>query len=167
MVDLKKYYATKDLESYRTEMYYHNLTEAMNQITRVKAIRRFFRKVVTPNAKVLDLGCGSGNDIINLSNEFQKYNASFVGVDLGKELVKKLNLLEIKNTKFVNGDIENVDLKQKFDIVLELEVAEHLEHFDSNLEVIKKHMKPNSYLIMSTPNDKYLLKDILFLFKGF
>ncbi len=160
MVDIKRYYQNKDLDSYRDELYYSDITVTLNQMIRVKAVKYFFSKVVRNGFKVLDLGCGSATDIINLSENFKKYNLSFTGVDLGKQLIKKLNYLNIKNAEFINGDIESIDLNKKFDIILELEVAEHLEHFDKNLEVIKKHMKPKSRLIISSPNNKYLLKDL-------
>ena len=167
MIDLKKYYMKKEIDSYKNEMYYHNITEAMNQIIRVKSIKLFFGSVVKKGYNVLDLGCGSGSDIINFSETFGSYNLSFIGVDLGRDLVKKLNSLKLKNIKFVNGDIENLYLKQKFDIITELEVAEHLEHFDDNLEVIKKHLKLTGYLIMSCPNKRYLLKDLYALLTKF
>ena len=159
--NIKEYYSKKSLEDYRVDYLYHNVTEVMNQVLRIKLIKNYFGKYLKSSGnKVLDLACGNANDIINLNKIFGKKIIKFVGVDLGKKTIKQLNYLNIKNCKFVNGDVENIDLKEKFDIVLSSEVAEHLEDFDAHLRVIKNHLKPDGHLILSTPNGKYLFRDI-------
>ena len=159
--DLKKYYSEKTLEDYRVDYLYHNITEVINQVIRVKIIKEFFGKYLKPsNNKVLDLGCGNGNDIINLNKTYSKKITNFVGVDLGKKTIESLNSMNIKNCKFIVCDIENLNLGEKFDIVLSSEVAEHLANFEGHLDTIKKHLTPGGYLILSTPNEKYLMKDI-------
>ena len=159
--NIKEYYSKKSLEDYRVDYLYHNVTEVMNQVLRIKLIKNYFGKYLKSSGnKVLDLACGNANDIINLNKIFSKKIIKFVGVDLGKKTIKQLNYLNIKNCKFVNGDVENIDLKEKFDIVLSSEVAEHLEDFDAHLRVIKNHLKPDGHLILSTPNGKYLFRDI-------
>lgn len=157
---LKSYYSKKDASNYRNDNYYRSMVEVMNQIRRIKIVKKFFSKYLVPRAKVLDLGCGNGNDIIHLNEEFGGIVDKFVGVDLAKKLIAQLNAMKIKKCKFIEGDVESIDLKEKFDILLSLETAEHLENFDRYLDVIKKHMKPNGYLILSTPNSKYLLRDL-------
>ncbi|MBU2633766.1 MAG: class I SAM-dependent methyltransferase, partial [Nanoarchaeota archaeon] len=85
-----------------------------------------------------------------------------VGVDLSKNSIKELQN-KSKNSnkfKFIVGDVEKIKLNEKFDIILSLEVLEHLLNPEKHIEIIKKHLKKDGILILSTPNKKYLFKDI-------
>lgn len=158
MSQIKEYYSKIDLTSYKNDNYYHNMTEVMNQIKRIKIVKKFFSRSLKPNSKILDMGCGHGSDIIHLSQEFGSLAMRFVGIDISRKTIMKLKEMRVKNCEFFVGDAENLDLKEKFDIVLSLEVVEHLENFDGYLESIRKHLNPGGVLILSTPNDSYFLK---------
>lgn len=160
MSKFKEYYASRDITAYSGENYYREMTIVINQIRRVQIMKKFFKKYLKPNSKILDLACGNATDIIHLNKLYGKSIEKWVGVDLGKKTIEQLNEKNMPKCSFVQGDVENINLNEKFDIVLSLEVAEHLENFPGHLESIKKHMKQNSVLILSTPNRKYLFKDM-------
>ena len=78
--------------------------------------------------KVLDLGCGGG-----LSSEpFANLGAHVCGVDADKQAIKVAKEhAEIENLKinYINSSIEDLPVKKdsKFDIILILELLEHLD----------------------------------------
>ncbi|MBU2496434.1 MAG: hypothetical protein KJ767_00040, partial [Nanoarchaeota archaeon] len=62
---LLEYYSMKKTENYFSTNYYQSITELINQMIRVRIIKRFFKKSLkqNENSKVLDLGCGDAKDI--------------------------------------------------------------------------------------------------------
>lgn len=74
---------------------------------------------VKPNDKVLDLGCGTGRNIL-LMNKFSNNNSSFTGLDISEDMEKQFlsNTEKYKNIKFINKRIDQpFELDQKFDKV--------------------------------------------------
>ena len=70
-------------------------------------------------AKVLDIGCGQGWDIISLAYTYP--NAQFIGIDFsidaieeGRKTIKELNL---SNIKFECSDIAHYSTEEKFDYI--------------------------------------------------
>ena len=74
---------------------------------------------VQANDKVLDLGCGTGRNIL-LMNNFSGNNSSFTGLDISEDMEKQFlaNTKEHKNIEFINKRIDQpFELDQKFDKV--------------------------------------------------
>ena len=59
--------------------------------------------------------------------------------------------------KFIEGDFFEVDPEQlkQFDLVVACEVIEHVAHGDEFRRHIKRFVKPNGTLLLTTPNGKY------------
>lgn len=103
--------------------------------------------------KVLDIGCGEGYVISFLKEKNRQLK--FVGIDISGE---SLNIAACKNKteKFILGDINNIDkifTKEKFDLILVLEVLEHLKDPFSVINKLKS-IKTNYYLF-SVPNEPF------------
>ena len=49
-------------------------------------------------------------------------------------------------------DIESLSLKGKYDIIILFEVLEHIEAWEQVLKTIKKNLKKNGFLVLSTIN---------------
>ena len=74
---------------------------------------------VQANDKVLDLGCGTGRNIL-LMNNFSGNNSYFTGLDISEDMEKQFlaNTKEHKNIEFINKRIDQpFELDQKFDKV--------------------------------------------------
>jgi len=118
-------------------------------------IKRFFKslaKIIQGGhyKSVLDVGCGEGVPLLNILSELQSNN-SINGVDCDE-----IKLLMIKNNipegKFVKGDIYNLPYKNKtFDLILCLEVLEHLSSPKKALEEIKRVSSQD--VLFSVPNE--------------
>ena len=110
---------------------------------------------------VLDIGCGGGL----ISELLAKKNANVTGIDE--------NIYNIKQAKdhakmgSIKIDYKNQSLdtfykknKKKYDLILCLEVLEHVDDVKKTLDKISELMKPGATLILSTINRN--LKSLLF-----
>ena len=96
--------------------------------------------------KILEIGCGSGN----LAPFFLKVGYDYIGLDLFKEMIKIAKEVEPK-AKFVQGDMRNLKLKDKFDAILitgrSFTYMTTNEDVMSALKSINKHLKKKGFLI--------------------
>jgi len=112
-----------------------------------------FTKPYIKNKNVLDVGCWSGQYEM-LAKDYVK---NIVGIDPGKEAIKfaNKNLSKYKNITFRVGRAEKLEFSNNsFDTVVMLAVLEHLPINSEKkaLEEIYRVLKPNGYLILSTPS---------------
>jgi len=102
--------------------------------------------------KILDLGCGAGI----LSESLAKEGASIIAVDQSKKLIKEAE----KRAKSKNLKIDYQcttikalqEKKNKFDIIICLEVIEHIENFKDFIRLTFKCLNKNGIVIFSTIN---------------
>ncbi len=95
---------------------------------------------------VLEVGCGLGETLAKIKYRFPKVFVS------GVEIVD--NIASLGNNRFdiTCGDIENIDLKRKYDIILFPDVLEHLRDPEKVLISIRNHLNDNGSIIASIPN---------------
>ncbi|MDI6825972.1 MAG: class I SAM-dependent methyltransferase [Candidatus Aenigmarchaeota archaeon] len=84
---------------------------------------------------ILDIGCGCGLLTLILS---EKWNV--IGINVNKD---RLNIAR---------KIVKIDFKEKFDLILALDILEHLKYPNKSLKKIHNHLKSNGLLIVSIPN---------------
>ncbi len=113
--------------------------------------------------RILDIGCGDGTFVTNLK---QKGNFDeIIGIDKNA-YVEELNKT-ITGAKFIRCDILNLPFKKKkFDVVVSLDVFEHLENLERALKNIKKIIKKKGFLIVSGPREDFFYKVLRFIIKG-
>jgi len=100
---------------------------------------------------VVDLGCGDGFFLSKLLNKIRPKPQEIYGVDISSKLLNKLPK-SVKPIKF--------DLNEKrcplptnyFDLVISLEVIEHLINTDSLLSHAQRLLRLRGWFIISTPN---------------
>jgi 2-polyprenyl-3-methyl-5-hydroxy-6-metoxy-1,4-benzoquinol methylase len=105
---------------------------------------------------VLDIASGEGYG----SNIMSK-KASFVyGVDIDNEAVQEAKVkYNRENLEFLTGSTSQIPLDDNsIDVVVSFETIEHHEHHDEMMYEIKRVLKPNGILIISTP-DKLFYSD--------
>ncbi len=101
---------------------------------------------------VLDVGCvgGIGKEKNKLTHDIIRGVASHVlGVDNNKKAVE---MFKKRGYDIIYADARSLDLGRKFDVVFAGEIIEHIEDQGLFLENVKKHLKPDGLLILSTPN---------------
>ncbi len=115
--------------------------------------------------KILEIGCGDGGVVQFLKNENEVY-----AVDISKNAMK---FLKAKGIKPFLADVskENLPFEDSiFDIVIALEVLEHLKSPQYAIEEIQRVLKQNGRFICSIPNPRTghkLLYPCLFKFRNF
>ena len=113
--------------------------------------------------KILDIGCGGGL----LCEPLSKLGAAITGIDASKDNIeiaklhsKKMNL----NIKYIKCSPENLILKNEFDIILNMEVIEHVEDVSLFIENCSKLIKKNGIMFVATINKN--LKSYIFAILG-
>ena len=109
------------------------------------------------NLEILDLGCGGGLTCEPLA----RLGASVTGVDFVEENIKVAKNHAIQsslNIKYFHNDIESIAIKKKYDLILILEVLEHLDNWELLIKRIKKNLKPRGKIVFSTINKTQLAK---------
>lgn len=98
---------------------------------------------------VLDIGCGPATKLVKF---FKKTNIEICGVDQ-KSAIDYCNANYSKYGKFIVDDVENPrkDFDKKFDLILAIDIIEHLIDPDTLLNYIKMHAHSDTYIIISTP----------------
>ena len=107
------------------------------------------------NKKVLDIACGSGYGSFLMAEKAE----TVVGMDISTESIEyaKINYQK-ENLKYEIGSVTQIPIQEKeiFDIIISYETIEHINEEDQYkfLKEIKRLLKKDGILIISTPNKK-------------
>lgn len=113
-------------------------------------IRRLLRKLSKENCKILNVGSGMGEDI-EMFNQF----GNTYSIDISREVMEKMSKSQLENFSIMSA--ENLGFKDKsFDIVLMLDLLEHLEKDKKAIEEAFRVMKDGAYLIITVPAMPFL-----------
>lgn len=107
---------------------------------------------------VLDLGCGCGDMFDSLLNK-GKY---VIALDNDLDIIEYISAGKgSKNIQLMLGDAECIELPDSFvDVVLALDILEHLDYPSKCLVEIKRILKPGGKLILSVPHNTLLWRFI-------
>ena len=101
--------------------------------------------------KILDIGCGGGlisEPLARLGGEVTGIDASEKNIKVAKLHSKKNNL----NINYLNKSPEQLNNSEKFDIVLNLEIVEHVENVDLYIKSCSNLLKKNGIMFTATLN---------------
>ena len=113
--------------------------------------------------KVLDIGCGGGL----LSEPLSRLGAEVVGIDASKKNIEVARLHSKKSKldiKYICTSPEKYKTKKKFDVILNMEIVEHVEDIDFFLKSSSNLLKKNGLMFVATLNKT--LKSYLFAIVG-
>tara|TARA_X000000368_G_scaffold354530_1_gene296059 strand:- start:292 stop:1017 length:726 start_codon:yes stop_codon:yes gene_type:complete len=103
------------------------------------------------NLKILDIGCGGGL----ISEPMCRLGGSVTGIDASDKNINIAKLHANKNNldiNYLHTVPENFNQNNKFDIILNLEVVEHVENLDLYLESCHRLLKTNGIIFTATLN---------------
>ena len=118
---------------------------------------------ILSGVKILDIGCGGGllcEPMSRLGAEVFGMDASEKNVEIAKIHAKKSNL----NIKYFCSSPEKFKSDLKFDVILNMEIIEHVEDVDFFLKSCSKFLKKNGVMFVATLNKT--LKSYLFAIIG-
>ncbi len=113
--------------------------------------------------KILDIGCGGGL----LSEPMARLGADVVGIDASDKNIHVAKLHAKKNNlkiKYFCTSPENFKTDIKFDVILNMEIIEHVENVNLFLKSCSKLLKKNGIMFIATLNKT--LKSYLFAIIG-
>ncbi len=105
---------------------------------------------------ILDIACGEGYGC-NILSKFSKH---VYGVDLSRESIEHARKKYGKhNLTFIVGDVTSIPLESNFcDVVVSFETIEHHDKHTRMLQEIKRILKTNGILILSSPDKGFYEK---------
>ena len=113
--------------------------------------------------KILDIGCGGGL----LSEPMSRLGADVVGIDASEKNIKVAELHAKKNNldiKYICASPENLKTDYKFDVILNMEIIEHVDNIDFFLKSCSHFLKKNGIMFVATLNKT--LKSYVFAIIG-
>jgi len=112
---------------------------------------------------ILDIGCGGGL----LSEPMFRLGANITGIDASIKNIKIAKLHANKNGLKINyicSSPEKLKITKKFDVILNMEIVEHVEDISFFLKSCSKHLKKNGLMFVATINKT--LKSYVFAIVG-
>ena len=100
---------------------------------------------------LLDIGCGGGlisEPMCRLGADVTAIDASEKNINVASSHAKQNEL----NIKYLNDAPENISNNSKFDIILNLEVVEHVDDLNLYLQSCSKLLKKNGIMFTATIN---------------
>ena len=112
---------------------------------------------------ILDIGCGGGL----LSEPMTRLGANVTGIDASSKNINIAKLHAKKNKLKINylcSSPEKLKIQKKFDVILNMEIVEHVEDINFFINSCSKLLKKNGLMFVATLNKT--LKSYLFAIIG-
>tara|TARA_B100000900_G_scaffold230047_1_gene195351 strand:- start:746 stop:1468 length:723 start_codon:yes stop_codon:yes gene_type:complete len=113
--------------------------------------------------QILDIGCGGGL----LSEPMCRLGANVTGIDASNTNIKIAKLHAKKNKldiQYICSSPENLKIKKKFDVILNMEIVEHVKDIEVFLKSSSKLLKKGGLMFIATINKT--LKSYIFAIIG-
>ena len=113
--------------------------------------------------KILDVGCGGGL----LCEPLNRLGATIIGIDASNNNIEvaKLHSKEMNlDIKYIHCSPENLNFKNEFDVILNMEVVEHVSDANLFIKNCSKLIKKNGIMFVATINQN--LKSYVFAILG-
>ena len=131
---------------------YYNQDYAPYQ--RSKKIQKHIKKNIdivkkfSQNCKVLEIGPGNGEFLVELAKE--NYECFALEPDISSKNFLEKNKIQVINQKLEDLEIDNLQLK--VDVIVAWHVIEHFEDLNIFIKLCEKILNKDGYIILSTPN---------------
>jgi len=103
---------------------------------------------------ILDIGCGGGL----LSEPMYRLGASVVGIDASQKNIAIAKFHAKKNKLKINyicASPETLKIKKKFDVILNMEIVEHVEDLNFFIKKSSNLLKKNGLMFIATLNKTF------------
>jgi SAM-dependent methyltransferase len=117
-----------------------------------KELEKYLRFLIPSHSSVLEIGCGTGELLAALNPD------RGLGIDISPKMVGVARE-NFPNLQFEVGDLENLQIEEKFDYVLLVEVIGHVDDIQLAFKELQKVCKPETRLIIVYYN--YLWEPVL------
>ena len=101
--------------------------------------------------KILDIGCGGGL----VSEPMSRLGASVTGIDASEKNIQVAKIHSEENgldINYINTSPENLKDIEKYDVILNLEIVEHVDNVELYIKSCQKLLKKNGLMFTATLN---------------
>ena len=144
----------------------HKFNPVRLKYIRDSVVKEFKKKKIDHflnNIKILDIGCGGGL----LCEPLSRLGAKVVGIDASEKNIKIAKIHARQNNLKINyycASPEDFNHKEKFDVILNMEIVEHVKDVNLFLKESSKFLKKNGIMFIATLNKT--LKSYIFAIVG-
>ena len=127
------------------------ITENIRKHFKIKNDKFNFLKGIN----ILDIGCGGGL----ISEPMARLGAEVTGVDASEKNIKVANLHSKSSglkINYVHGSPEKLTTLKKFDVILNLEIVEHVDNVDLYISSCFNLLKNNGLMFTATLNRTFI-----------
>lgn len=122
----------------------------------IKRALKSWRPINAENVQVLDAGSGFGQYDYYMARKHPDWN--ILGLDVKEEQIADCNdffkRAGLDKVRFELADLTQINYQNSFDLVLCVDVMEHIEEDRKVLENYFHALKPGGMLLISTPSDQ-------------
>jgi len=138
------------------KLFYMLLDLLLLRAWHIKHELRKWAKDQPQNLEVLDAGSGFGQYSYWLATKYKSWKIT--GLDVKQEQVDDCNTFFKKsgchNATFISGDLTRYLQADSFDLILSVDVMEHIVDDGAVFRNFYKSLKPGGMLLISTPSDQ-------------
>ncbi|MFA6427546.1 MAG: class I SAM-dependent methyltransferase [Candidatus Magasanikbacteria bacterium] len=123
---------------------------------RILGYHDFFKRYIDPMDKVIDIGCGTGENAFDIAEKTQKV----IGIDINqKNIIYAKKHFVRGNLEFIASDVTTCQFGQRFDKIVFSNVLEHIEN---RIDFLKKLHAVSDTILLRVP---MLDRDWIVLYK--
>ena len=104
-------------------------------------LEKYLQYLIPANSSVLEIGCGTG-DLLTVLNPGRG-----LGIDISSKMVE-IAQKKFPHLQFETGDLENLQIEEKFDYVVLVETIGHVDDIQSAFKELHKVCKPETRVII-------------------
>ncbi len=119
---------------------------------RFQVLKDILKPFLTKNMRILEIGCGNGLVMWQFEKEMK---IVIDGCDLNEYVLE--NMVNVSGKVYLYDIFDlNADLVGKYDLVILLDVIEHIDEDGLFLKMAKKHLKESGHIIVGVPAHQFL-----------
>ncbi len=107
--------------------------------------------LLSPGAQILDVGCGSGGNLPML-----KQHGSVKAMEYGEEARQLATARQVAEVQAAHLPDQIPFSGEAFDLVVMLDVLEHLDQDTASLQALRIRLKPEGWLLLTVPAYPFL-----------
>ena len=125
------------------------ITDNIKKHLKIQNNKNFFLE----GLNILDIGCGGGL----ISEPMARLGANVTGIDASEKILMLLDYIQKSGLQinYLNKSLENLNEKEKYDIILNLEIVEHVENVNLYIKSCYKLLKKNGLIFTATLNRSF------------
>lgn len=143
---------------------YNRRFQKFIKITTHKAARR---AAIAPGDKVLDLGCGTGEMLFRLGQDYPQVGL-LAGIDASEDMLKlaKTKLASTKAVRLRLGTVEKLPYPDEhFDLIISVGVIHYVQHVDYMTKEALRVLKPHGRILLIDMAAEFMTTKLSSLFR--